>query len=229
MAEVGLELDKADFAVAGYEVDERKYPRQALKEPSTGGKKKQRVDDAMTLDLSLGDADDAFEDEGVVQLGEEGTAAEIVSLETSSEEEDEAESEGHDVPLEGSTLGGADFNEEEPEELTRARFAVTPRKLFPATSQPRSSDPQHDRRPSASTPPNASGRRRSERIAQVMDRRKEAATGEPLTPNLVASQASVSETPDPNMSMNQMMMTFISEMRASQEQQRLDNESRLEE
>ena len=53
--------------------------------------------------------------------------------------------------------------------------------------------------------------------------------GEPTTPILVASQASMSETPDPNISLNQMMMSFMLEMRANQEQQRLDNESRFEE
>ena len=80
-----------------------------------------------------------------------------------------------------------------------------------------------------STPPNAPGRRRSECLAQVMDRQRETTTGEPATPILVASQASISETPDPNISLNQMMMSFMSEMRANQEQQRLDNESRFEE
>ena len=38
MAEMGLELDKANFVVSGYEVDERKNPRQGPKEPSTSGK-----------------------------------------------------------------------------------------------------------------------------------------------------------------------------------------------
>jgi hypothetical protein len=240
MAEVGLELDKADFAVAGYEVDERMYPRQGPKEPTTSAKKKMKVDDAMTIDLAVDESDDEYEEEGVVQPGQVGEAVELVSLESSSEEEEEAESEGQQVPLEGSTLGVVNFEEEEPLDLAQARLAVTPRMLFASTSQPSSSDPEHERPPLFSSPPNAPNIRRSKRLAQFVDRRREGATDEPATPNLVASQASVSETPDPALSMNQMMMSFMSEMRASQEasqklnrdmleQQRLDNESRMEE
>jgi hypothetical protein len=38
MTEKGLELDKADFAVNGYEVDKEKYSRQPDKEASSSGK-----------------------------------------------------------------------------------------------------------------------------------------------------------------------------------------------
>ena len=53
-----------------------------------------KVDDAMTIDLSVDESDNAYGEEGVGQLGQEGSAVELVSLETSSEEEEEAESEG---------------------------------------------------------------------------------------------------------------------------------------
>ena len=76
-----------------------------------------KVDDAMTINLSVDEFDNAYEEEGAIQLGHEGSAVELVSLETSSEEEDEAESEGQEIPLEGSMLGGANFDEEEPEEI----------------------------------------------------------------------------------------------------------------
>ena len=140
--------------------------------------------------------------EGVVQLGQEDTAVEHVSLETSNEEEEDAESEGQDVPLEGLMLGVINYNEEEPVDLAQARLAVIPWMLFTSMSQPSSSDPEHERRPLFSQPPNPPIKRRSKRIAQVMDRRRESATGEPTTPILVASQASMSEIPDPNISMN---------------------------
>ena len=90
-----------------------------------------KVDDAMTIDLSVDKSDDAYEEEGVVQLGQEGSAVELVSLETSSEEEEEAKSEGQEIPLKGSTLGGANFDEEEPEEIARARLALLPRSYLP--------------------------------------------------------------------------------------------------
>ena len=39
MTKKGLELDKADFAINGFEVDKAKYPQQGSKEPSLNGKK----------------------------------------------------------------------------------------------------------------------------------------------------------------------------------------------
>ena len=240
MAEVGLELDKADFAVAGYEVDERKYPRQGPREPSSSRKKKMKADDTMTIDLSVDESDDEYEDEGVLQLGQENTAIEYVSLDTSGEDEEEADSEGQEVPLQGSMLGGINYDLEEPVDLARARLAATPRLLFPSTSQPSSSNPEQERRTPFSSPPNPPIKRRSARIAESQDKSREPATDDPATPILVASQASVSETPDPALTMSQMMMHFMAEMRASQEasqklnrdmleQQRLDNESRMNE
>ena len=40
MVEKGLELDKADFAVTGYEVDEKKYPQQDLRSLLRAGERK---------------------------------------------------------------------------------------------------------------------------------------------------------------------------------------------
>ena len=63
---------------------------------------------------------------------------------------------------------------------------------------------------------------------------------DPGTPMVVALQASVSQSTDPQASMNQFMMDFIQTMQANQEanqkqnlemleKQRLDTESRIEE
>ena len=164
----------------------------------------------------------------------------LVSSDTSSGDDDEANAEGNEVPLEGSMLAGINYDGEDPMDLARARLAATPRMLFPSTSQPGSSDPEHQRRPSFSSPPIPPVMRRSKRIADFVDRRREIGTDEPETPLLVASQASVSASPSPALDMQQMMLTFMAEMRANREadqkmnmdmleKQRLDNESRLDE
>jgi hypothetical protein len=62
MTEKGLELDKANFAVNGYEVDKEKYPRHGPKDASSSGKGKMKMDDAMTVDLSEEESDDDDDD-----------------------------------------------------------------------------------------------------------------------------------------------------------------------
>ena len=105
MAKRGVELDKADFAVTKYEVDEEKYPRQGPKEPSTSGKKKMKMDDTMTIELSEESSDDDDDDEELVQPSQENTDVQLVSLEASNEEMDEEHLEGQSVPLMGLRLG----------------------------------------------------------------------------------------------------------------------------
>ena len=69
MTEKGLELDKADFAINGYEVDKVKYPQQGCKEPSSSDRKKIKMDDTMMIDLSEEESDDDNDDDKLVQLG----------------------------------------------------------------------------------------------------------------------------------------------------------------
>lgn len=56
----GLELDKADFAINGYKVDEEKYPWHGSNDASSSGKAKMTVDDVMTVDLSNEESDDDY-------------------------------------------------------------------------------------------------------------------------------------------------------------------------
>ena len=81
--------------------------------------------------------------------------------------------------------------------------------------------------------------RRSKHIAESVDRRKHTAIDDPDTPMLVASQAFVSESLDPPISMAQMMMSFMQKIQdredANQkrnlemmELHRLETESKLE-
>jgi hypothetical protein len=132
MTEKGLELDKADFAVNGYEVDEEKYPRHGPKDASSSGRGKMKMDDAMTVDLSEEESDD--DDDDLLLPGQENTAAEPIPLESSEDEDEEAHSEGQSVPLIGSRLGAVSVGEEENEELARTRGQATPRKLFVSSS-----------------------------------------------------------------------------------------------
>jgi hypothetical protein len=132
MTEKGLELDKADFAVNGYEVDEEKFPRQEPKEASSSGKGKMKMDDAMTVDLSEEESDD--DDDDFLQPGQENTTVEPIPLETSKDEDEEAHSEGQSVPLIGSRLGTVSISEVENEELARARGQAILRKLFVSLS-----------------------------------------------------------------------------------------------
>ena len=64
----GLELDKVDFAVNGYKVDKVKYPQQGSKEPSSSSKKKMKMDDTMTINLSKEEFDDDEHNDKLVQL-----------------------------------------------------------------------------------------------------------------------------------------------------------------
>jgi hypothetical protein len=243
MTEKGLELDKADFAVNGYEVDEEKYPRHGPKDASSSGRGKMKMDDSMTVDLSEEESDDDDDDDDFLLPRIENTAAEPIPLESSEDEDEEAHSEGQSVPLIGSRLGAVSVGEEENEELARARGQATPRKLFVSSSQPSPSDPRRASRPSFSSPSlplNPSNTRRSKRIAESEDRRRQSAMDDPDTPMLVASQASVSETPNPaadNVSM--IMLSMLQKMQENQEasnkrnfdmleQHRLDTEMRLE-
>jgi hypothetical protein len=134
MTEKGLELDKADFAVNGYEVVEEKYPRHGPKDASSSGRGKMKMDDAMTVDLSEEESDD--DDDDLLLPRQENTAAEPIPLESSEDEDEEAHSEGQSVPLIGSRLGAMSVGKEENEELARARGQATPRKLFVSLSQP---------------------------------------------------------------------------------------------
>jgi hypothetical protein len=195
----------------------------------------------MTVDLSEEESDD--DDDDLLLPRQENTVAEPIPLESSEDEDEEAHSEGQSVPLIGSRLGAVSVGEEENEELTRARGQATPRKLFVSLSQPSPSDPRRESRPSFSSPSlplNPSNSRRSKRIAESEDRRRQRAMDDLDTPMLVASQASVSETPNPAAdNVNMIMLSMLQKMQENQkasnkrnfdmlEQHRLDTEMRLE-
>ena len=242
MAEISLKLDKADFAVNGYEVDKRKYPRQGPKEPSTSRRTTMIADDAFMIDLSEEESDSSNSNAEIVQLGQEGIGNQLLSLESSDKEEEEAESQGHSVPLQGSRLGVVDVDDDENEDLARARLQATPRKLFVSTSQPSPSERRPESRPSFSTPlppPNQPSPRKSRHIAESVDRHRPSAADDPEMPQLLASQASVSESTNPPVNMAQMLMNFMQQMQQNQqasdtrnmeimEVHQLETESKLE-
>ena len=104
-----------------------------------------KIDDTMMVDLSEEESDD--NDDNLVQLGQEKTVVEPLSLKSSDDKDKEAHSEGQLVPLIGSRLGGVSAGEEENEELARTRLQGTSWKLFISTSQPSPSDPRRESRP----------------------------------------------------------------------------------
>ena len=152
MAEVGLQLNKADFAVNGYVVDKRKYPRQGPKEPSTSGRRKTTAEQPLTMDESDDESDDVNDGDDLLQLGQEIPAVEVVSLQSSSSEEEDGHLEEQSIPLVGSRLGVTNADDDENEELARERLQATPRKLFIEESQPSQSDRRRDSWPSTSNP-----------------------------------------------------------------------------
>ena len=152
MRKKGLELNKADFAVNGYEVDEVKYPRHGPKEPSLSSKKKMKMDNTLTIDMSKEESNDEDDNDDGVQLGQENTKFQPVSLNTSNDKEEEAHLEGQSIPLIGSKLGSVSVSKEKNEDLARARLQATPRKLFVSISQLSPSDPRRESWPLFSSP-----------------------------------------------------------------------------
>jgi hypothetical protein len=193
MTEKRLDLDKADFAVNGYEVDEEQYPRQPDKDASSSCKEKMKADEVMIVDLFDEDTDD----EEVVPLSEENATLEPDAQESSNDEDEEGNSEGQSIPLIGSQLGVVTVGEEENEELARARGQATPRKLFDSSSQPSLSYLRRESRPSLSPPslpPNPSRSRRGKRLAHSDNKHRQRALDDPDMPMIIASQASVSKS-----------------------------------
>ena len=104
----GLELNKADFAVNVYEVDELKYLRHPDKDASPSGKGKMKADEVMTVDLFS----DKTNDEDVVALGDKNATLFLDSQESSKDDDDEANSEEQSIPLIGTRLGVVSVGEE---------------------------------------------------------------------------------------------------------------------
>ena len=142
MIKKSLELDNADFVVNGYKVDKVRYLQQGSKEPSLIGRKKMKMDYTMTIDLSEEESDDDDDDDELVQLDQENTTIQLVSLDASNDKEEEVHSEGQSIPLIGSKLGVVSIGDEKNVDLARARLQATPPKLFVSTSQPSPSDPR---------------------------------------------------------------------------------------
>ena len=109
-----------------------------------------KVGDALTIDLSKEESVGSDQDNEFVQLGQEDTAVQLVSLEAINEEEEEAHSEGQSVPLVGSRLGVVNIDKDENEDLARTRLQATPWKFFVSTSQPSPSNRRQESRPSFS-------------------------------------------------------------------------------
>ena len=86
MTEKGLELDKVDFAINGYEVDKLKYLQHPDKDASLSRKGKIKADEVMTVDLSDKDMDD----EDVVLFGDKNAI--LVPQESSDNNNDEGNS-----------------------------------------------------------------------------------------------------------------------------------------
>jgi hypothetical protein len=193
MTEKALLLDKADFAVNGYEVDEERYPRKPDKVASSSGNARIRADDAMTLVLP----EETSDDDDDSPLGDEDATPHPDAIDLSNDDDDEGHLEEQSIPLVGSQLGAATVAEEENEELARARGHATPRKLFDSLRQPGSSNLRQESRPSLSSPllpPNPTRTRRSKRIADAEDQRRQRVQDDKDVPMVVPSQASVSES-----------------------------------
>jgi hypothetical protein len=238
MTEKALLLDKADFAVNGYEVDEDRYPRQPDKVASSSGNARMRADDAMTLVLP----EETSDDDDDSPIGDEDATPNLDAIDLSDDDDDKGHSEEQSIPLVGSRLGAATVTEEENEELARARGQATPRKLFDSISQPGSSNLRRESRPSLSSPslpPNPTRTRRSKRIADAEDQRRQRVQDDGDAPMVVPSQASVSESPNPATDVNLIMLNMLQKMQENQEasnkrnmdmleQHRLDTEMRME-
>ena len=86
-----------------------------------------KVGETLTIDLSEEESADCDQENEFVQLGQEDTGLQLVSLDASDEEEEEeAHLEGQSVPLVGSRLGVVNINEDKNEDLARARLQATP-------------------------------------------------------------------------------------------------------
>jgi hypothetical protein len=148
MIEKALLLDKADFAVNRYEVDEDRYPRQLDKVASSSGNARMRADDTMTLILP----EETSDDDDDVPMGDKDATPNPNAIDLSDDDDDKGHSEEQSIPLVGSRLGAATVTEEENEELARARGQATPRKLFDSLNQPSSSNLRRESWPSLSLP-----------------------------------------------------------------------------
>jgi hypothetical protein len=211
MIEKALLLDKADFAVNMYEVDEESYPRQPDKVASSSGNARMRADDAMTLVLPKETSDDDDD----VPMGDEDATPNHDVIDLSNDDDDEGHSEEQSIPLVGLRLGTATVTEEENEELTRARGHATPRKLFNSLSQPSSSNLRRESRPllsSPSLPPNPTKIQRSKRIVDAEDQRRQRAQDDGDAPMVVPSQASIRESPNPAIDVNLIMLNMLQKM-----------------
>jgi hypothetical protein len=238
MTEKALLLDKADFAVNRYEVDEERYPQQLDKVASSSGNARMRADDAMTLVL----LEETSDDDDDSSMGDEDATPHPDAIDLSDDDDDEGHSEEQSIPLVGSRLGAATVTEKENEELARARGQATPRKLFDSLSQPGSSNLRRESWPSLSSPslpPNSTRTQRSKRIADAEDQRRQRVQDDRDAPMVIPSQATVSKSPNPATDVNLIMLNMLQKMQENQEasnkrnmdmleQHRLDTEMRIE-
>jgi hypothetical protein len=228
MTEKGLELDKADFAVNGYEVDEEQYPRQSNNDASSSGKAKMKAYEVMIVDLSEEDTND----EDVVPLGDKNATLDPNAQESNDNDDDEGNSEGRSIPLIGLQLGVVSVGEEENEELARTGGQATPRKLFDYSSQPSPSDLRQESCPSLlsrSLPSNPSRSWRGKRPADSNYRCRQRPLDDTDAPMIIASQASVNESHNqPTDNKNMLMFNMLQKMQENQEASNKRNIDMLE-
>jgi hypothetical protein len=211
MIEKALLLDKAGFAVNGYEVDEDRYPRQPDKGASFSGNARMRADDAMALVLP----EETSDDDEDSPMGDEDATPHPDAIDLSDDDDDEGHSEEQSIPLVRLRLGAATVIEEENEELARVRGQATPRKLFDSLSQPGSSNLRRESRPSLSLPslpPNPTRTRRNKHIVDAEDQPRQRAQDDGDAPMVVPSQASGSKSPNPATDVNLIMLNMLQKM-----------------
>jgi hypothetical protein len=116
-----LLLDKVDFAVNGYEVDERKYLRNLGKTTTSSSMEKKIVKEYIDL------FDDNIDDNMVAEDNSNALGDDLfLNNKFDDKEELEAETEEDLIPLEGIQLGGVTVGEEKSDELKKAWFKATP-------------------------------------------------------------------------------------------------------
>ena len=81
--------------------------------------------DALMIDLSEEESDDDNDGDELLQLRQDNTSVDPISLEASDDKEEEAHSEGQSIPLVGSWLGIVNVDKDENEDLARARLQAT--------------------------------------------------------------------------------------------------------
>jgi hypothetical protein len=217
MTEKGLQLDKADFNVNSYKVDEDQYPRNLDKAASLSGKGKMKADEVMVDVPSNKDT----EEENVVALGDDVATFEPDAQESSDKEEEEVNSKENAIPLVRVLLGRMTAEEEDSEELVRMRGQATSQKLYDLLNPPSPSPLQQESRPTQSSPllaPNLLKSWREKHPVDNDDKHRQRVLEEIDAAMYIALQSSMSKSQDPPPEyVNLMMLNMLHTMQKNQE------------